>query len=128
MSQARIQRLRESGEDAERVLKSASGTAKYTMHMRYVAHALGFGPDSLAACFMPLFWRSEWPEPMERAYTSLLQSQYESSSRLLHEERSVWSRIFADRVAAGLPDPETLPSQKERALAMVALSFSMVAT
>ena len=29
-------------------------------------------------------------------------------------------------VAAGLPDPEALPDQKERALAMVALAFSMV--
>ena len=43
MNHRRSQELCSSGEDADRVRKSASGTAKYTLHQRCMAHALGFG-------------------------------------------------------------------------------------
>lgn len=105
LTQQCARQLRESStNDAERVLKSASGTAKYAMHQRYLAHALGFGPDSVACMLLPIFWRSEWPEAMERVYTSLLLLEYKKYQRLEAEERSVWSRIFAERVANEVPE------------------------
>ena len=104
LKQQRVQQLRESGINTDRVLKSASGTAKYTMHQQYLAHAIGFGTDSRACKLMPLFWRSEWPEAMERSYALLLQLEYGRHRSLVAEEHSIWSRVFADRVASGLPD------------------------
>jgi methyltransferase (TIGR00027 family) len=84
----------------DRVARSASGTAKYTLRLRYLAHALGFGTDPLAAKLMPTFWETEWPREWEELHTQAL--------RLLHRETgglgrvsSVWSELFRAKVAAG---------------------------
>jgi len=65
MNHMRSNLLQGTGENAERLLKSASGTAKYTLHQRVMAHALGFGPDYMAAQLMSVFWSSEWPREWE---------------------------------------------------------------
>jgi len=85
-----------------RVKRAASGTAKFTMHMRYLAHCLGFGSDDLARHFLPLFWRSEWPEEWERAYTSAMVLCFRQHGRLPTEETSIWSEIFKAEVRAGV--------------------------
>ena len=103
MVQQRAARLCERGNSTDRVRKAASATAKYILRQGSVAHAFGFGSDSLACKLMP-FWQSDWPEEMERTYASLLRLEYEQMRRLKSEASSVWSRIFADRVAAGVPD------------------------
>lgn len=43
------------------MLETGSGTAKLTMRARYMAHALGFGPDSLAHHFLPAYYETETP-------------------------------------------------------------------
>ena len=87
-----------------RVKRAASGTAKFTMHMRYLAHCLGFGPDDLAHHFLPLFWRSEWPEEWERVYTTTLVLCFREHGRLPTEETSLSSEVFAAEVRAGVQD------------------------
>ena len=54
MNHSRSKLLQGSGEDDDRVHKSASGTAKYTLHQRCMANALGFGPDDTAPKHAPL--------------------------------------------------------------------------
>ena len=99
----RLMRLEQDrSADALRIKRSASGTAKFTMHMRYLAHSLGFGPDDLACHFLPLFWRSEWPEDWERAYTSTLTLCFRQYGRLPTEESSVWSEIFRAELRTGV--------------------------
>ena len=90
------------GTDA-RLHGSASGTGKFTMHQRYLAHCLGFGPDSMAAHFLREFWASEMPEEHERAYTAALVLRFKQSGRLASEdeEARVWSAMFHERVMAG---------------------------
>jgi len=63
MNHARSQLLQTSGEVADRVLKSASGTAKYTLHQRCMANALGFGPDDVAPRCAPDRRRQHWARP-----------------------------------------------------------------
>ena len=91
----------QSGRSGLRVQKSASGTAKYTMHCRCLAHALGFGTDNLAECFLPMFWSTEWPEAFERAYFFVIQLQYQQTGRLESEMNSIWSQMFRTQVACG---------------------------
>jgi hypothetical protein len=78
---------------------SASGTGKFTMHQRYLAHCLGFGTDSMATHFLCEFWASEMPEEHERAYTAAIVLRFKTSGRLASEdeEASVWSAIFHDQ-------------------------------
>ena len=54
MNHSRSKLLQGSGEDDDRVHKSASGTAKYTLRQRRMANALGFGPDDTAPKHAPL--------------------------------------------------------------------------
>ena len=68
MNHMRSNLLQGSGENADRLLKSASGTAKYTLHQRVMAHALGFGPDHIAPRLMSAFWKSEWPREWEMTH------------------------------------------------------------
>ena len=91
----RSQQLERSGEDADRVSKSASGTAKYTLHQRVIAHSLGFGPDDVAPRLMSAFWESEWAQEAEQTYRELMRLRYELSGRIDVEETSIWARIFA---------------------------------
>ena len=72
--------------------------------MRYLAHCLGFGPDELAKNFLPLFWRSEWPEEWETVYTTALVLCFRQQGRLPTEETSIWSNIFQQEVRAGVQD------------------------
>ena len=95
MNHARSQRLEGSGEDADRVHKSASGTAKYTLHQRAIAHTLGFGPDHVAPMLMSAFWASEWPREAEQMYRELLKQRYELTGRVDEDETSIWARLFA---------------------------------
>ena len=92
----------EHGRD-DRLARSASGTSKFTMHQRYLAHCLGFGPDDMAANFLRAFWDSEMPEEHERAYTAALVLRFKQSGRLASEdeEARVWSAMFHERVVAG---------------------------
>ena len=96
----------EQGQQTDlRICRSASGTAKYTMYMRYLAHCMGAGPDSLAQHFLALFWSSEWPKEWEQAYTSSILLGFRVSGRLVHDENLViYSTIFSQQVATGIPE------------------------
>lgn len=91
-----------SNRDGQRIHRSASGTAKLTMHMRYLANELRFGPDNMAQHFLPLFWASEWPREWEEVYTSSIKLQFQTTQRILSETASVWSTIFDDRISRGV--------------------------
>ena len=82
---------------------SASGTGKFTMHQRYLAHCLGFGPDGMAVHFLRAFWDSEMPEEHERAYTAMITLRFKQTGLVASEadEAHVWSAMFRERVAAG---------------------------
>jgi len=94
MNHTRSRLLQGSGEDADRVRKSASGTAKYTMHQRAIAHTLGFGGDHLAPVLMGAFWASEWSREAEQTHRELLRLRYQHAGRIDEEESSIWSQIF----------------------------------
>ena len=94
--------LASEGEDSGRIQKSASGTAKYTLHQRCIAHALGFGPDHLAPRLMSTFWKSEWPQRWEQAYRALLKLRYQLAGRLDADETSIWAKIFGETGGLGV--------------------------
>ena len=83
-----------SFESGDRVQRTASGTAKYTLHLRYLAHRLGFGSDHLAAKLMPAFWETEWPRAWDELYERLLVCLMSETGTLGHESGSVWSTLF----------------------------------
>jgi hypothetical protein len=87
---------------SNRIARSASGTGKLTMHLRSLANCLGFGPDHMAAHFLPCFWDSEMPEEYERALSAALVLRYKQSGRIEDEEARVWSAMFDQHVAAGV--------------------------
>ena len=98
--------MAERAHDDARVLKSASGTAKYTLHCRHMGHALGFGTDGLASALVEAgaTWDTEWPREMERAYT-LLMRWYHAHTGLVEGEASSWhGKVFRGRTGVGRAD------------------------
>ena len=84
-------------------------TAQFTMRMRHLAHALGFGSDSMAGPLSSKCVTAVWPAALDAAYTSLLALRLQQGSQLSDEYR-VWSAIFQ----AYLETNRTPPSPSTR--------------
>ena len=84
----------------DRVRTSASGTAKYTLRMRHLAHRLGFGTDRLATALMPAFWDTEWPRAWEELHTQTLCVAHGATGSIVGRN-AVWSTLFRERIGSG---------------------------
>jgi len=82
-------------DDSKRVHSDGSGTAKFTMRLRYMAHSLGFGPDHLAHIFLPTYYETEWPACLVDPPFALAEGEYAVTGYFRHALRDIMGYLQA---------------------------------